>query len=83
MKIEAATEAAYFNAVETLENVVLRPVPSPLTTEMIATAMPAAMRPYSIAVAALSSFKNLTIRRNAMALRAGTVIYNSTLKLNS
>jgi hypothetical protein len=34
-----------------LENVVLSWVPRPLTIAMIATEMPAAIRPYSIAVA--------------------------------
>ncbi len=34
-----------------LENVLLSVVPNPLTTAMIATEMPAAIKPYSIAVA--------------------------------
>jgi hypothetical protein len=45
----------HFSAVCTLVKVVLRLVPTPCTTAMIATAMPAAMRPYSIAVAPDSS----------------------------
>jgi hypothetical protein len=44
-------------------NVVFIFVPSPVTTGMMATAMPAAIRPYSMAVAARSSRKNLTICR--------------------
>jgi hypothetical protein len=38
-----------------VENVDLRWVPSPVIAGMIATAIPAAIRPYSIAVAADSS----------------------------
>src|ERR1700687_1445715 len=41
-----------------LVKVVLSCVPRPLTTAMIATEMPAAMRPYSMAVAPDSSFTN-------------------------
>jgi hypothetical protein len=40
-------------------NEVLTDVPSPLTTAMIANAIPAAINPYSIAVAPDSSAKNL------------------------
>ena len=47
--------AAYFNAVDTEVNVVFNEEPRLATTVMIATAMPAAMRPYSIAVAPDSS----------------------------
>ena len=43
--------ANYFNAVETDEKVVFRLVPSACTVAMMATAMPAAIRPYSMAVA--------------------------------
>jgi hypothetical protein len=46
---------AYLRAVETLVNVVLSWVPKACTVAMIATAMPAAIRPYSIAVAPCSS----------------------------
>src|ERR1700690_41373 len=46
----------YLSAVETDEKVVFRLVPRPCTTAMIATEMPAAMRPYSMAVAPDSSF---------------------------
>jgi hypothetical protein len=42
--------------VETVLNVVFKFVPSACTVAMIATAMPAAMRPYSMAVAPYSSF---------------------------
>jgi hypothetical protein len=51
------------SAVEIVENVALRWVPRPVITGMTATAIPEAIRPYSIAVAALSSLKNLMIRR--------------------
>jgi len=45
----------YFRAVLTLLKVDFRLVPRPWTTAMIATEMPAAIRPYSIAVAPDSS----------------------------
>jgi hypothetical protein len=47
----------YFIAVETDEKVVFKFVPRAWTVAMIATAMPAAMRPYSMAVAPVSSAK--------------------------
>ena len=47
----------YLSWVEIEENEVLSLVPSPLTTAMMATEIPAAIRPYSIAVASDSSFK--------------------------
>jgi len=53
--------STYFNAVETVENVVFKFVPSACTVAMIATAMPAAMRPYSMAVAPDSSRMNRVI----------------------
>jgi hypothetical protein len=56
-------EAAYFNCVEIEENVELSFVPSPFTTLMMAMEMPAAIKPYSMAVAAFSSFKNLMTKR--------------------
>jgi hypothetical protein len=49
------TEATYFTAVETDPKVLLRCVPRPAITGMIATAIPAAIRPYSMAVAPDSS----------------------------
>jgi hypothetical protein len=55
----AIRSSIYFNAVWTLVNVVLSFEPSPWTAAMIATEIPAAIRPYSIAVAADSSFANL------------------------
>ena len=45
----------YFKEVETVEKVEFKLVPRAWTVAMIATAMPAAMRPYSIAVAPVSS----------------------------
>jgi hypothetical protein len=47
----------YLSFVEMLVKVVFNLVPRPFTTAMIATEMPAAMRPYSMAVAPESSFK--------------------------
>ena len=55
---DVRTEAAYFNCDEIEEKVVLSFVPRPFTTLMIATEMPAAIRPYSMAVAPNSSAKN-------------------------
>ena len=59
----------YFNAVLTLLNSVLRLVPTPLTAVMIAIAIPAAIRPYSIAVAPDSSDKNLKKQRFTLILQ--------------
>src|SRR6201999_3435344 len=50
---------SYFSDVLIEVNFVRRFVPSPFTIEMIASEMPAAIKPYSMAVAPLSSFKNL------------------------
>ena len=47
----------WFNWVEIDENLVLSFAPKLFTTAMMATEMPAAMRPYSVALAALSSFR--------------------------
>jgi hypothetical protein len=47
----AVLRALYFNCDEIEENVVSSLVPKPLTTAMMATEIPAAIRPYSIAVA--------------------------------
>src|SRR6516162_7955278 len=49
---------AYLSAVCTLVKVVFSFEPRPCTTAIIATEMPAAMRPYSMAVAPDSSFTN-------------------------
>jgi hypothetical protein len=46
---------AYFNCVEIEEKVVWSFVPKPFTTVIIATEIPAAIRPYSMAVAPDSS----------------------------
>src|ERR1700688_4260316 len=48
----------YFKELLTDANMPLRLVPRPFTTAMIASAMPAAIRPYSIAVAPESLDKN-------------------------
>jgi len=49
------------SAPETDVKVAFRLVPRPCTTAMIATEMPAAIKPYSMAVAPDLSFKNLAI----------------------
>ena len=46
----------YFSAFFTVPNVELSFVPRPCTTLMMATEIPAAISPYSIAVAPVSSF---------------------------
>jgi hypothetical protein len=51
--------AAYFNELLIEVNLVLSLVPSPFTTAIIASAMPAAISPYSMAVAPVSSARNL------------------------
>ena len=51
----------YFNAVFTDVKVVLSVVPSAVTTVIIAIEIPAAIKPYSIAVAAESSFRKRKI----------------------
>jgi hypothetical protein len=48
----------YFSELLMLSNFVLSVVPRPFTTEMIAIEIPAAIRPYSMAVAPDSSLKN-------------------------
>jgi len=53
---------AYLRLLETVENVSLRLVPNPKTTAMIATAMPAAIKPYSIAVAPCSLARKFQIK---------------------
>jgi hypothetical protein len=55
-------DPGYFMAEETLEKVVFRLVPNAVTVAMIATAMPAAKRPYSMAVAPWSSTMKLQSR---------------------
>src|SRR6201996_1392042 len=59
---ERFIDRAYLSCEEMLENVVFNLVPRPLTTAMIATEMPAAIRPYSMAVAPDSSFKKRETR---------------------
>jgi hypothetical protein len=53
------SRTAYFNELLIEENLVLSFAPIPFTAAIMASAMPAAMRPYSIAVAAVSSARNL------------------------
>ena len=54
-----STEAAYFRALEIVPNVFFRFDPVPCTTVIMITEIDAAMRPYSMAVAAVSSARNL------------------------
>jgi hypothetical protein len=54
----------YFKEVETVPKVVFNCVPSAATTAMMATAIPAAMRPYSMAVAADWSSQNVLKSRS-------------------
>src|SRR5271165_6853387 len=56
--VQRRRRSAYLSAVETLVKVVFSFEPRPCTTAMIATEMPAALRPYSMAVAPDSSFTN-------------------------
>jgi hypothetical protein len=53
----------YFSEVLIELNVVFRVEPRPLTAAMIASAIPAAISPYSIAVAPHSSFQNFKTER--------------------
>jgi hypothetical protein len=54
-RISRAADPRYFSPVATDVNVVLRELPRLVTATMIAIEIPAAMRPYSMAVAADSS----------------------------
>jgi hypothetical protein len=56
--LKGAARSRYLSWVEILLKVVLTLVPSVLTARMIAAAMPAAIKPYSIAVAPDSSLRN-------------------------
>jgi hypothetical protein len=56
-------EELYFNEVLIDENWVFREEPKPFTTVMMASAIPAAIRPYSIAVAPDSSDKKFKMLR--------------------
>jgi hypothetical protein len=67
-------------------NVVFNVVPSVLTIEMMATEMPAAIRPYSMAVAAVSScqkvssdFMSIRIRRNLLIADCGNTLKSAVL----
>jgi hypothetical protein len=55
---QSRTRTAYFNEVLIEENLVLSFTPIPFTTAMIAREMPAAINPYSMAVAPDSSARN-------------------------
>ena len=58
-RIQRSRRNAYLSAVWTLVKVVFNFEPRPCTTAMMATEMPAAIRPYSMAVAPDSSFTNV------------------------
>jgi hypothetical protein len=51
----------YFSELLIAENLVFSLAPMPFTTAMMASEMPAAINPYSIAVAAVSSAQNFRI----------------------
>jgi hypothetical protein len=55
----ALDEFDYFSEVLTDVKLELNAVPTPFTATMMATAIPAAIRPYSIAVAPDSSLRNI------------------------
>jgi hypothetical protein len=68
-----AQVCAYFNELLIDVNLVLSFVPSPFTAAMIASAMPAAINPYSIAVAPDSSamnFRKISFMQGIVLLRA-------------
>jgi hypothetical protein len=58
-RLRPPTERRYFSCDEIEPNFVFSLVPRPFTTAMIATEIPAAIRPYSIAVAPDSSCRKL------------------------
>jgi len=62
LPIQQATWRCYLSWVEMLLNLVLRLVPIELTVAMITTEIPAAINPYSIAVAPDSSLRNAKTR---------------------
>lgn len=65
-----AAERNYFRELLTCVNMLLRFVPSPFTATMMAIEMPAAISPYSIAVAPEVSDRNfITMRFNFASLR--------------
>jgi hypothetical protein len=64
---------AYFNELLIDVNLVLSSVPSPFTAAMMASEMPAAINPYSIAVAPDSSamnFRKISFMQGIVLLRA-------------
>jgi hypothetical protein len=65
------TLQGYFNELFTDVNTPFRFVPRPLTAAIIASAMPAAIKPYSIAVAPVSSVRNSIIVRFKACLLTG------------
>jgi hypothetical protein len=79
------SNSLYLSAVETLLKVVLRLVPSAKTVAMIAMEMPAAINPYSIAVAPDRLFQNRTrtLRKSGLRLLVADLsgIPASTLRL--
>lgn len=65
----AESEGRYLTALETDANVPLRLLPAPFTTAIMATAMPEAMRPYSMAVAPDSSLRKVVSLRRIVAIQ--------------
>jgi hypothetical protein len=82
---QLAFRMLYFSEVLTLVKVPLSLVPTPLTAAMIASAMPVAISPYSMAVAPDSSARNLrtmimskdTRWRNTPLMTAPTMRFKS------
>jgi hypothetical protein len=62
VELAIAECSGYFNDVLIVVKLLLSWVPTPCTAVMIAMAIPAAIRPYSIAVAPDSSLKNVKMR---------------------
>src|ERR1700687_3767945 len=78
-------QLAYLSAVETDVKTVFSFEPRPCTTAMIATEMPAAMSPYSMAVAAVSSSKKEDMRffiANSFFPTQGNLRYSYSIRLD-
>src|ERR1700704_5324790 len=72
---------AFASELETFENVVLSCPPREFTTAIIATEMPAAIRPYSMAVAPDSSFAKRLTRVFIVFAPYGSTVWLSELCL--
>ena len=73
----------YFSELLIEVNLSFRVVPRPLTTAIIASAMPAAISPYSMAVAPDSLDKNLVKWRFKSASRMGGLCWRGTEKYDA